>query len=137
MITEYAPVLSQSEMDAYDAALDHLVDTRGISYDDARRELGEPPYEVYEIPEMHVTRPMGGAASREVVERPKKRRSGRGPQYGEEEGIGYPNGRPPYYQPYEPLSVEQQRINARGLNLVRETLAEKKAIVVDDEDQPQ
>jgi hypothetical protein len=37
-----------TEADDYDMALDRLVDTRGISYDDARRELGEPPYELYD-----------------------------------------------------------------------------------------
>jgi len=38
---------AKAEID-YDTALDRLVDTRGISYDDARRELGEPPYELYD-----------------------------------------------------------------------------------------
>jgi hypothetical protein len=117
MKIEHLVQRAAAEEKTYEKALDHLVDTKGYSYDDARRELGEPPYETYEPV---TARPMGRAASRQVVRR--RRRSGHGPQYGEEEGVGYPDGKPPYYQPYEPLSDEQQEINRRGAEAAREHL---------------
>lgn len=109
-----------TEDEAYGAALDRLVDTKGYSYDEARRELGDAPYEVYEAKK---PQPIGRVASRAVVRAPRRRRrSGNGPQYGEEEGVGYPNNEPPYFQPYTPLSDEQRAINRRGVEAARDLL---------------
>ncbi len=47
-----------------------------------------------------------------------------GPQYGEEEGVGYPNGQPHYYEPLRRLTEEQQRRHARGMAMVRRVLDE-------------
>jgi hypothetical protein len=119
MITERPNNSRSPNDDAYEEALDRLVDTKNISYDDARRELGEPPYEVYELGSVGK---MGAIASRSVVRPRRRRRSGHGPQFGEEEGVGYPGGLPPYYQPYVPLSDEQKAVNLRGVAAAREEL---------------
>lgn len=122
MITERPNDSRSPDAAAYEAALDRLVDTRNISYDDARRELGEPPYEVYE---QYPASKMGAAAVRRVVEPRRRRRSGHGPQFGEEEGVGYPGGLPPYLQPYVPLSDEQKAINLRGVAAAHEELQKR------------
>jgi hypothetical protein len=124
MTTERPKSSPTSEADAYDAALERLVDTRGISYDDARRELGEPPYELYEL--NPAAKPMGAAAVRAATGRPRRRRSGIGPQRGEEEGVGYPGGVPPYFQPYVPLGDEQAARNSRHIGLIREDLERRR-----------
>jgi len=105
--------------EAYDKQLDHLVDTKGYSYHDARLEIGERPSEQQETVTAQV-KAVGKAATRSTVRRrPRRRRSGHGPQYGEEEGVGYPGGKPPYYQPYVPMSDEQRETNRRGVEAAR------------------
>lgn len=69
MKTEQFPVSGLSEADAYDQMLDDLVDKRAISYDDARRELGQPPYEMYELPPTPAGRQLGKAATGHTVSR--------------------------------------------------------------------
>jgi hypothetical protein len=114
------PLNSKSEADAYDAALDHLVDTRGISYDDARRELGKPPYELYDA-----TKSVAVARSAlKVSSMQRRRRSGHGPQRGEEEGVGYPGGKPHYMQPYAPLMEEQAARNTGWIHMIRHNLSQ-------------
>lgn len=105
----------------YEAQLDHLVDTQGISYVEARRQLGEPPYELYEQPkaEIEPVSPVATRLGRKALERP---RSGHGPQYGEEEGIGSPDGLPHYYQSPTFLDEDQKRINRQGIAKVRQAL---------------
>ena len=113
--------LPKTEAD-YDAELDRLVDTRGISYADARLELGSPPYEMYEV--KPIAKPIGVIAAKSTTRYPRPRRSGHGPQFGEEEGVGYPNGLPPYLQPYVPLSEEQRERNLRNIAAIRQELEE-------------
>lgn len=106
-----------AEDEAYEKALDHLVDTKGYSYADARLELGDPPYEMYSVEQADRGLPLGRYASERVVRH--RRRSGQGPQYGEEEGVGYENGLPHYYQPWTPLNAEQATRNRRWIERIR------------------
>jgi hypothetical protein len=112
----------KTDADTYDEALDHLVDTRGVSYDDARRELGPPPYEI-SVP---AAAAISGRALKTASVR-RRPRSGHGPQFGEEEGVGYPNGEPPYYQPYVPLSEAQAERNTRWAGAIRRDLDRRRA----------
>jgi hypothetical protein len=111
------PSRPKSDVETYDTALDYIVDTRGISYDDARSELGEPPYELYGTEP--AAKIVGHALKRSSV---RRRRSGHGPQRGEEEGVGYPDGEPHYYQPHAPLTEDQAARNASWIRSIREEL---------------
>lgn len=124
---EKTPRQEQAEID-YDKRLDALVD-QGSSYDDARRKLGEPPYatvETFVIPTQ--VEPTKAALGRRAVSGRSHYHPSRGPR-GEEEGVGYPNGEPPYYQSLDDavLSDDQVKINTEGLRKVREALADAKA----------
>jgi len=124
----------ESEEAAYDARLTYLVDTLPTDYDYARRIVGPPPYEIVdtqETPRASVvpSRQLGSSAVEKVIGQPlpRRSRSGHGPQFGEEEGVGYPGGEPPYYSPDAQLSEEQTEINRRGMALVKKTLEDAKA----------
>lgn len=124
---EKTPRQEQAEAD-YDTQLDALVD-KGFSYDDARRKLGEPPYETVEtfvIPNQvdHTKTALG----RRAVSGGSHYYPSRGPR-GEDEGVGYPNGEPLYFQSLDNaiLSDDQVKTNTEGLKKVREALAEAKA----------
>lgn len=54
-----------------------------------------------------------------------KRRYTQGPQFGEEEGVGYPDGKPHYYQKRKPLTPEQREVLLRGVAHARKVLADK------------
>lgn len=47
-----------------------------------------------------------------------------GPQYGEEEGTGYPNSQPHYYEPLRRLTEEEQKRHSQGMAMVRRVLDE-------------
>lgn len=47
-----------------------------------------------------------------------------GPQYGEEEGVGYPSGQPHYYEPLHRQTEEEQQSHRRGMAMVRRVLDE-------------
>lgn len=122
---EKTPQQKQAEVD-YDTQLDELADKLG-SYDLARRELGDPPYETVEtfvIPTL--VEPTKAALGRQAVA--SHYHPSRGPR-GEEEGVGYPNGQPPYFKPVKEaiLSPAQIATNQEGLAKVREALASAKA----------
>ena len=117
-----------TDEEAYDTRLDSLVDS-GLTYDEARARLGTPPYELVETtpsidhaPES-IRRRVGSAV---VSVSPDYHRS-RGP-FGEEETVGLPGGKPLYFRPPEEaiLSDEQVETNDRGLEKVRQALADAK-----------
>lgn len=119
---EKTPRQKQAEVD-YDTQLDELADKLG-SYDLARRELGDPPYETVEtfvIPTL--VEPTKAALGRQAVA--SHYHPSRGPR-GEEEGVGLPNDEPLYYRKPEDaiLSEDQVAINQRGLEHVRRVLSE-------------
>jgi hypothetical protein len=123
MITER--LANSADDDAYYVALDRLVDTKGYSYHDARLELGEVPSERIEALVV-APHPIGKVVTHRIVRRSPRPRSGHGPQFGEEEGVGYPDGKPPYYQPYVPLSAQQQETNRNGAAAVRAELKRRR-----------
>lgn len=123
--SELSPDSSIAEA-AYDKALDDLVD-KGRTYDEAREKLGPPPYEMADISVASSSRALGTIAAAHTTRYVRRRRNGNGPQFGEEEGVGYPEGKPPYYQPYVPLSEEQKATNALGLERARRAIADAKS----------
>lgn len=52
----------------------------------------------------------------------RRRAAAVGPQYGEEEGVGYPGGVPHYMQPHQPLSVDQAVLNHQRITEIKEQL---------------
>lgn len=78
------------------------------------REIGGGlPGEVPEVAERGLGEHKGNQAGK-----PKRRRahSHFGPQFGEEEGVGTDDGRPPYFQPYEPLAPEERAARLAALS---------------------
>jgi hypothetical protein len=121
---------TQAYPDDLDARLDHIVDTEGLSYFDARAKLGvpEPEADVAAVQEVVVTEAQVAVRAPAAVSsaaRSRRARAAMGPQYGEEAGVGYPGGLPPEHQPRVILSDDQVARNQRGMALVRATLAAK------------
>lgn len=105
-----------------DRKIDHLVDAGGMSYDRARQVLGLPFDELQQEP---VRRPtvLGAHTVKGLVVKPKRRDIGA--QYGDEEGVGYPEGEPPYYEAYRPdmlLDDDQIERNRNGAEAARRAL---------------
>jgi hypothetical protein len=89
--------------------IEHCVDTRGVSYEFARTSIvGGDSFAVRALRRRRTT-----------MHRPRYN----GPQRGEEEGTGYVDGIPQYYQRVPDLSEAQQVINQRGIAVVRQTLS--------------
>lgn len=107
---------------SYDDALDHLVDTVPMSYDDARRKLDLPQFEE----ETRLPRPHHAVGARATETTITFDRSSRGPR-GEEEGTGYPDGKPHYSRPVGDVfalweDTEQLAVNQRGSADTRATM---------------
>lgn len=118
--------LGKTPAEIYDEALDSLADKLG-SYDLARRELGDAPYETVEtfvIP----TQPAKAELGRRAVAGHSHYYPSRGPR-GEEDNVGLPNGEPLYFRRKEDaiLSEDQVATNMKGLAEIRRVLAEAAA----------
>lgn len=121
--------------DSYYDELDHIVDTRNVSYDDARRILGVEPVGPAELPAATdetdgtiASQAEPAARTTTSLDRSRRARAAMGPQYGEEAGVGYPGGLPPEHQPRIVLSEEQLAINQRGLAAARAALANARKV---------
>ena len=77
MTVEHLIDRAASGEEEYDKAVEHLVDTTGISYDEARLRIGEPPYELYTPQEASRGVVFGKEITRRTIDRPR-RRSGHG-----------------------------------------------------------
>jgi hypothetical protein len=113
------------EPDDLGRQLDDMVDKRGYSYDDARRELGIVDETAAAVPEVVAPERMAVRMPHAVssATRSRRARAAIGGQLGEEAGVGYPGGVPFEHQPRVILSADQLATNARGLGLARATLA--------------
>jgi hypothetical protein len=112
---EYQP---QSE-EEYTQQLDRLADTYG-SYDEARKRLGPPPYDLYYTSPDGKSGPTIGVSV--VHGTVRHHHGGDGPQYGEEE-VNYVDELPHYYQRYAGSpSDKQAEINRRGADQARQAL---------------
>lgn len=112
----------------YDRQLDLLVDSGVCNYDDARRSLGPPPYELYEaqpIVDLAPKLTLGGGVVRGLV-KSKSQIRGIGPRYGEETGVGYRGDEPHYYTKHVPWSDEQRETNRKGMEMVRSVLNDER-----------
>jgi hypothetical protein len=123
---EHLSVESDAESE-YDARVAHIMDTRGLSYQEAELEAGPPPYEKAEIEpasEIPVQRILGGKATQSAPS--YHGGDSRGPR-GEEEGVGYDNGEPFYFQPAAVLTdIDADKIH-RNVTAIKQMLKEQKA----------
>jgi hypothetical protein len=122
---EHVPAEPDTEAE-YDARVTHIMDTRGLSYDEAEQIAGPPPYEKAEVttPPAPVQRRMGSRA----IQQPTPHRRGgtsRGPG-GEEEGTGYDNGEPFYFQPASTLAdIDADKVH-RNVAAIKQMLADQR-----------
>lgn len=119
-----------------DRIIDHIMDTQGLGHDDAARQADAGNDFGSNVDSHEVVSERSGAIllGRRAVDgdflAPSDWRGGRvGPRPGEEEHTGYgPEGR---YPNFEPLSHEQQLVNARGHAKVDVVLKEIKARIAE------
>lgn len=117
----------------FDARVDYLVDTGVFCYRDAIVQVCDEF--CVNVPDASptpdaLTDQKPNSTMREAQATPRIKPVARrgyltvhGPQYGEEEGIGYPEGKPHYYQPDTgPLSAEQVVVNQSGFRLARDAI---------------
>jgi hypothetical protein len=56
----------------------------------------------------------------------RRNRASGGPQFGEEEGTNYENGKPPYFDHHTPMSPDQTKTYKRGSEMVKRVITELK-----------